>query len=311
MARPRRKSLWPICSTAAGITAFVQEVAKARTSELNCSACPRRAAAEVEVAHDSRSAVAQGDVLAAILRERGGRRDFVPIDRAFLQRRDPGGGAGPLAAFVRAHRKRALDLYLLGHALASAPPYDGALPSWAWARAFGMPETASSKVFISTTWTWLTEQRLVRSERDGNRRRLFLLDESGSGAPYLHSRGGKRLDYFKLPYTYWLDGWSDRLGLPATAVLLISLSLPQTFVLPQDHGARWYGLSRDTIRRGLRSLVDLNLLDSHSVYKRAPLSPTGAAEQRHYRLREPFARTGAHGKWQARGKRRVVTDSRR
>jgi hypothetical protein len=240
----------------------------------------------------------QQQVLTAILRGRGGRRDFVPIDRAFLQRREPGGGPGPLAAFVHARRRRALDLYLLGHAIASTPPYDGALPSWAWARALGMGETASSRVFISKTWTWLADQQLVRSERAGNRRRLFLLDESGSGEPYAHGQGQghKRLDYFKLPHAYWLDGWTQRLDLPAAAVLLIALSLPQTFILPQEHGARWYGISRDTVRRGLRTLVDLNVLDAETRYKRAPLSPTGSAEQRHYRLRKPFARANVRAR---------------
>ena len=233
--------------------------------------------------------IAQAEVLSAILRDRGGRRDFVPIDRAFLQLREHGGGAGPLAAFVSTRRKRALDLYLLGHALASTPPYDGALPAWAWARALGMPETPSSRVFISTTWSWLESQGLVRSVRDGNRRRIFLLDESGSGEPYTHGAGRKRLDYFKLPYAYWLEGWAERLSLPATAVLLIALSLPQTFVLPQEHGGRWYGLSRDTVRRGLSVLLGQGLLDVRVLHKRAPLSPIGTTEHRHYRLCKPFS----------------------
>jgi len=42
--------------------------------------------------------------------------------------RQPGaGGAGPLAAFVRGRHAAALDLYLLGHAVASHEPFDVAL----------------------------------------------------------------------------------------------------------------------------------------------------------------------------------------
>lgn len=232
----------------------------------------------------------QADVLGALLHGRGGRRTFVPIDRAFVQQRSRGGGAGPLASFVSARRKRALDLWLLAHALASTDPWDVALPAWVWARALGMPDTASSRVFISQSWTWLEHQRLIRSERDGVMRRVYLLDDGGRGSAYTHGRETEQLDYFKLPHHYWLDGWNARLSLAGTAVLLIALSLPKTFILPQEHGARWYGLSRDTIRRGLAELIKAELLSVRITHKRAPLSPTGATQQRRYALREPFRR---------------------
>jgi hypothetical protein len=225
----------------------------------------------------------------SMLTNRGGRRDFVPVARCFVQQRQVGGGAGPLSWFVKVRRERALDLYLLTHALASTPPYDVALPARSWARALGLPDTPSARVFISSSWTWLEQNRLVRTQRDGRLRRVWLLDESASGEPYQHSTGYKQLDYFKLPYAFWSEGWTETLDLPAKAALLIALSLSRTFTLPQVRGGEWYGLSRDTIRRGLRGLVDHGLLSMRVTLRAAPLSPTGSIEQRRYTLVGAFA----------------------
>lgn len=241
-------------------------------------------------------------VTQGLLTRHGGRRDFVPLSRAFLQTRRAGGGPGPLSWFVKARRKRALDLYLFSHALASVEPYDVALSARAWAVALGLPDTPSSRVFISGSWTWLEQHRLVRTQRDGRLRRVWLLDESGSGRPYTHETKDKdkKLDYFKLPHSFWLEGWNERLDLPAIAVLLIALSLPSAFILPQERGGEWYGLSRDTIRRGVGTLRHRELLSMRSTLKAAPLSPTGATEQRRYTLTGSFAR-------QKRLARRIVS----
>lgn len=227
---------------------------------------------------------------ASLLMSRGGRRTFVPVARSFLQERKRGGGAAPLSWFVKTKRRRALDLYLLAHALASTEPYDVALPANTWALAIGLPDTASSRVSISTSFTWLEQRKLVRSERDGRERRLWLLSESGSGRPYRHGMVGGGLDYFKLPYAFWNDDWSSQLDLPAIAVLLISLSLPESFSMPQERGGQWYGVSRDTMRRGLATLVDIGLLTSKATYRASARSPTGLIEQRRYTLTGPFAR---------------------
>jgi hypothetical protein len=232
----------------------------------------------------------QAQVLTALIRGRGGRRAFVPISRSFLQQRQPGGGAAPLSKFVNTRRKRALDLWLLAHTLASTPPWDVGLPSWVWATAIGMPDNPAARVFISKTWTWLEQLRLIRSERDGALRRVYLLDDAGTGSPYAHGGDNPQFDYLKLPHRYWLDGWSAKLDLAGTAVLLIALALPKTFILPQEHAGRWYGISRDTVRRGLHELIANDLLSVQITYKRAPLSPTGATEQRRYALLDPFRR---------------------
>ena len=110
--------------------------------------------------------------------------------------------------------------------------------------------------------------------------------EDGSGRPYRHP--GPEGDYFKLPYAYWEGLYPGRLSLPAKALLLIALSLGPDFWLPHERGARWYGLSRDTVSRGLATLLRLGLLEVRHERKKAPLSPQGFTEERRYALRPPF-----------------------
>jgi len=207
--------------------------------------------------------------------------------RSFVQIRQPGaGGAGPLAAFVRGRHAIALDLYLLGRAVASHEPFDVTLPSRVWARALGLGEVSSAAATISQSWTWLEKQRLITSTRRGRLREIRFLREDASGRPYRHpAREG---DYFKLPYAYWEGRYPGRLGLPAKALLLIALSLGPDFWLPHERGARWYGLSRDTVSRGLATLLRLGLLVVRHTRKTAPLSPQGFTEERRYALRPPF-----------------------
>lgn len=231
------------------------------------------------------------DTIRELLLGRSSRRSSVPIARSFLQEPRPGGGPGPLSRFVVTRRKRALDLYLLMHAVASSPPFDVAIPARVWARALEMPSSAGSAVQISSTISWLEAERLIETSRVGNSRRVVLLADDGSGHPYRHPAAEPRetrAGYFKLSFDYWLDRWHRSLDLPATAVLLIALSLPDRFLLPQHHGAKWYGVSRDTIRRGLRSLQKMGLLSYTTVTKPAPLAPSGTTVDRLYSLTGPL-----------------------
>lgn len=97
--------------------------------------------------------VGQPETVAALL-ERSNRL-AVPIRRSFVQLARRGGGEGPLARFVHDRRVRALDLYLLAHAVASAPPYKVSFPAAVWTRALGLSSHSSSETLISRTWTWL------------------------------------------------------------------------------------------------------------------------------------------------------------
>jgi hypothetical protein len=189
-----------------------------------------------------------------------------------------------------------------------------------WARALGIGGTPSAAATISKSWSWLDEQGLVTTAPRGRLREIRFLREDGSRRPYQHPGGDEsaRGDYFKLPYAYWEAHYPGRLGLPAKALLLIALSLGQDFWLPHDRGARWYGLSRDTVARGLATLLRLGLLEVRAERKKAPLSPRGFTEERRYALRPPFGTGFASGSSagasvaasRRRARARALTDGR-
>ncbi len=216
------------------------------------------------------------------------KRAELPIRKTFLQQgtgrvRTP----GPLAELCRRQDERALELYLLVHAGASAHPFDVVLPAGVWARAIGLGPTASARSAVSKALRRLEDLRLVRRERAGNRSRVVLLDEAGTGADYTHPAEDDER-YLKLPYAYWEEGWHLRLELRAKVLLLIALGLTDAFPLPADRARDWYGISPDTVQRGLAELADHGLLNVDERFKKAALSETGWTTEYRYTLQPPF-----------------------
>lgn len=236
----------------------------------------------------------QQAAIEALLQRSG--RPFVPLRRSFVQDRRRGGGPGPLAAFVTGRRRRALDLYLLLHALASKHPWDVELENVVWARLLGLSGSSAGSV-VTQQWQWLEEQKLISVKREGRKRRVTLLREDGSGRPYTHpglAHGDLQPegDYFRLPHDYWRSGMQDWADLPTKAVLLIALSLSDDFLLPLDQAPRWYGISKDSTRNGLRGLITRGFLTVSQRRKPAPLTPAGYTIERRYKLRSPWRRDG-------------------
>lgn len=216
------------------------------------------------------------------------KRAELPLRKTFLQQgtgrvRTP----GPLAELCRRQDERAFELYLLFHAAASADPYDVVLPAAAWARAIGLGPTTSARSAVSKALRRLEVMRLVRRERTGNRSAVVLLNEAGTGEAYTHPAEDDER-YLKLPYAYWEEGWHLKLELRAKVVLLIALSLSDAFLLPSDRARDWYGISPDTVQRGLRELQGHGLLDVDQRFKTAPLSETGWTTEHRYTLQPPF-----------------------
>ncbi|MGH9116701.1 MAG: hypothetical protein ACRD0A_02125 [Acidimicrobiales bacterium] len=241
----------------------------------------------IQAAPARRAATAtQQDTILALL-ERSKRREL-PIRKTFLQQgrgrvRTP----GPLASLVRNHDERALDLYLLVHAVCSGEGFDVTMPAGVWARSIGLANTSSGRSTISKAFRRLDELGLIERARDGSRAKATLLDEGGHGGAYDHP-GPAKQPYLKVPYPYWEDGWHLKLDLRAKAVLLIALSLDDGFVLPIERAPDWYGISADTTNRGLLELRDAGLLDLQLTTKTAPLAPEGIAQEYHYTLQAPF-----------------------
>jgi hypothetical protein len=159
-----------------------------------------------------------------------------------------------------------------------------------WGRALGHGATVDGGAsIVSKPWRRLDETYgLVTRERSGRLAKVTALNEDGKRSAYTYPDGR----YFKLPFEYWTaeEAWHHRLTLPAKACLLIALSLRQPFTLPAERGPQWYGISADTLKRGLRELRGHDLLSRRFKTLENWLSPTGKTTEYSFRLRSPFAR---------------------
>lgn len=236
------------------------------------------------------------ETIQALLHRAARRSAAVPISKMFLQQ---GSGRfripGPLAELVRRRDERALDLLLLAHATATADPYDITEAAAVWARTLDLGSSESSLTAVSKAFRRLSERQLVARTRVGRRLQVTLLEPDGSGAPYRHP-SSTSAGYLKLSFDYWVEGWHRRLGLPGKAFLLIALSLADAFPLPAERGPEWYGISADTIERGVADLEAHGLLQVDRVSKVAPLAPEGYTIENRYTLRAPFGPRGVRAK---------------
>jgi len=208
------------------------------------------------------------------------------IRSSFLQERGGARAPGPLHHFVRERRLFALQLYLFLHCLARKEPWDVALPASTWARALDKP-SRGGEGSISRGWAWLKDHQLVRTARDKRLVRAYLLEENGSGKEYTRSH-----DFFYFPLAYFRDGWHMRLSLAATSVLLIALDKSKRkpwFQLRTEPQSHWYGVSPDTLQRGLDELRDARLLHVHPRKVRDNKARFGTTTVNEYVLLGAFA----------------------
>ena len=188
--------------------------------------------------------------------------------------------------FVQDRRLFALQLYLLLHCIARAEPWDACLPAGVWARALDRTGKGAEAT-VSRSWHWLREHGLVATERDRRLVRTYKLQEDGDGAKYTRSQ-----DYFVLPLAFFREAWHTKLGLPATAVLLIALDRSRKriwFELRKEPAAVWFGVSADTLQRGLDQLRDEGLLGVRQRRIKDPRARYGWTSANEYRLLGSFA----------------------
>ncbi len=220
-------------------------------------------------------------------------RGIVQIRKSFVQQgRGKDTRPGPLASFVTAHDARALDAYLFVHALASAEPWNCDYPAGTWVRVLGLGNNAtpaSARGAVSKVMKRLEARNLVKRARSGRRASVTLLREDGSGEPYEHPYRAGGDWWLQLPYAYWLEGHFLALSLPAKAMLLVALSLPDGFYLPSERTDAWYGISPDSADRGLRELRRAALLDADRKWVKNQRSDTGWTEHWTYTLIGPFS----------------------
>lgn len=212
------------------------------------------------------------------------------IRSSFVQERGGARAPGPLHRFVQERRLFALQLYLLLCCLARSDPWDTALPAATWARALDKTNTGAEGT-VSRSWAWLADERLVRTTRSRRMVRVYRLTEDGSGADYSQSR-----DFFYFPLAFFREAWHTRLSLPATAVLLIALNKSKRkpwFQLRTEEESKWYGISADTLQRGLDELREVGLLLTHPRRVRDNKARYGTTLVNEYILLGAFATPGA------------------
>jgi hypothetical protein len=238
----------------------------------------------------------QRETIESLLRQSA--RKIVPIRKTFVQQ---GHGKttkpGPLATFVTAHDHRALDAYLIVHALASAEPWNCDYPSGTWVRAFGLSDNAtpaSARGAVSKIMKRIEDRNLVKRGRSGRTASVTLLREDGSGEPYDHPYKTGDARWLQLPHAYWLKDHFLNLSLPAKAMLLVALSLPDGFYLPSEKAIDWYGISPDSAERGLRELRNAGLLDSQPDWVQNQRSDTGYTQHWTYTLVGSFSSAARH-----------------
>jgi hypothetical protein len=203
----------------------------------------------------------------------------------FIARTDPAAAAPPLARILRGSGGRGgavrLKLYLslLWLARGRTDPVF-AYPAQQLAGLIGLPSPAGAGARrINESLSWLEEAGFVRLDRrPGDAARVHLLDDAGSGKKYvepgpLMNRKSKRPApnreqhyYVRLPKEFWTEGWIAALSGAAIAMYLVVLHEERgreghrVWIAPSV-GTAVYDISAETRGKGLRELVDLDLLD--------------------------------------------------
>lgn len=241
----------------------------------------------------------------------GTKRGFVPIRRTFLQKpRGTKGSRGAQLAKLAANPS-ALEAYLLLRALASSSdPYQADYPVATWVDLLRLKD-AASEASAKSRWSKVVSKLislgLVEGQRIGNGRQYLLLDESGDGSAYTRPLKAADGNYFKLPYSYWADGYDLSLEQSEKLMLLIGLDQQDGFALPFNQAEAWYGVSESTARRGLRGLEARDLLVSTRTHVPSAKSPNGWAESIEYTMTGPFSRKAIAKLVKDRGKHLFTT----
>jgi hypothetical protein len=221
-------------------------------------------------------------------------RATVPLRKTFVQA-NPGKRSrhGPLADFVTGRDLRGLKAYLLIVAACSdgSKGWSTTHDSAVWARLMDIDTSATPSA--ARTGAWRTLQRLQRHNlitcerpRGSTMIKVTLLREDGSGDAYDRPSGTTEEDRFlQIPQAFWNRGYDERIDLPGLAMLLVIAREKSWSVFPADKAPEWYGWSADTHLRGLRKLLELELVERRESYTKAPLSPTGMTMTYQYNLK--------------------------
>lgn len=224
----------------------------------------------------------------------GTKRGAVPIRSAFIQKPRTAGPRRGNMLEVFARNERAVDAYLLIHAMASASsPYDAKWPIETWVQVARFDEAAelhSAKAAWSRAARLLREQKLIGKVRRRNYVDYHLLNESGDGRPYIRPKTESDGTWFSLPHIYWTEGFDNSLTWSEKRVLLVALDQKDGFNIPVARMPQWYGISATAAQEGYTGLVRRGILSASTEYEASPKSPTGWREVKRYTVLAPWSR---------------------
>jgi hypothetical protein len=226
---------------------------------------------------------------AEFARKVGNRRrtSGAPVRKGFVSNAFYAGEAAtpPLAALLRGGGRGGqlrVKLYISLLWLCAAEPYEASLPARAWAALLGLTDHETRGVRrIHEAIRDLHERRLITvRDRGGMPSVLSLLDENATGEPYippstaystLMRQGAeparlRRHQYFRIPSSFWTQGYVSQLGGPGVAMLLVLLceqsrSGSGVWFTPEIARQR-FALAHSTRSTGLEQLRELGLVTS-------------------------------------------------
>jgi hypothetical protein len=220
-----------------------------------------------------------------------GRRDEIPVRRAFVRNEDPT-VKPPLAKLVSSGGRGGavpLKLYLALIWRCSAERFQTDILARKWALLLGLdqPNTLGARR-ITKALAVLEGERLVHLERRrGESTIVTLLHESGSGSPYtLPSTAHERADesdkpahrYFKVPLALWTQGHVQSMSAAALAMLLVLIEERNLDGRPTwwstERFPRLFALSPTIRSKGTAELEDRGLI---RVTKQLVTPATGPA----------------------------------
>jgi hypothetical protein len=232
----------------------------------------------------------------------------------FIARQDAAAPSPPMARILRGGGGRGgatrLKLYLSFLWLARSASRDRAVfayPAQQLAALLGLPGpgTAGARR-VQEALHWLEKEGFVALDRrQGDVTRVHLLDDAGSGDPFLpagplSTQAPKRTQkdrephfYVKLDARFWTQGWITELSGAAVAMLLACLyeqrGRPDEAIwISPRIGRERYDLSDETRNKGLRELVDWGLLELRR-------RPVPASFDERFRARNVYV--VRHGAW--------------
>lgn len=220
---------------------------------------------------------------------------YLVIRQHFVQFDSSRARPGALSTIVSDRKHRALVLYLLlltvWPYLRSRKPFSSAV----WIRALTSKDGPQwNRSELSKAWTQLVTLGLVEREREGRLSRIHPMREDANGL-YVPPSGAKKTwseAYFTIPGEFWSDEWFAKLNLAELAVLLIVAKETTTsdeMYVTEERVRDWYGISPNTLRKGVRGLEQKGLLKRRPERRKAPLTPLGYTIRWWYSLTGPFS----------------------